>query len=196
MSRRAARAIVPLQNPREQHLPTKTKKIQVDEILDWLNADGDGKQEPTQDAWPTESLQKETDSTSGLSKEDTLDDLHDRESVRVGHRETVSLPDQGIHQLLARFSTDSERSTLHGSIRQVVANQLTLELGQSVVELPTLEDQDSLLVSLTIALGDLRLEGPLQVVATSGTPFLILGRDLIAGQVVVDPSAAWIKSQR
>jgi hypothetical protein len=177
-------------------LSVKTPKIQVDEILDWLSADGET--EPSEKAWPTESLPKQPDSSAALPSEDTLEDLHDpqRIPIRVGHRETVSLPEHGIHQLLARFSTDAERSTLHGSIRQVVANQLTLELGQSVVELPTLEDQDSLLVSLTIALDDLSLEGPLQVVATSGTPFLILGRDLLAGQVVVDPSTAWVKSKR
>jgi len=181
-------------------MPQK-KKLPVDEALDWLDAEEDS--EPGQDTWPMEGKFGEAKASGNSSRarkngSDTLDDLAHPSSApqQVGYRETASLPEQGIHQLLVRFSTDSERSTLHCSIRQAVANQLTLELGRSVVELPTLEDQDTLHVSVVIAVGDLRFEGPVQVVATSGTPYLVLGRDLMAGQVVVDPSTTWAKSKR
>ncbi len=179
----------------------KNKPPPVDEVLDWLDASEEF--DPSKDTWPMElefgEAETTWDSPLALKEEsDTLDDLVHPTSApqRVGYRETVSLPEQGIHQLLARFSTDTERSALHCSIRQVVANQLTLELGQSIVALPTLEDQDSLHVNVVIAVGDLRFEGPVQVVATSGTPYLVLGRDLMAGQIVVDPSTPWVKSKR
>jgi hypothetical protein len=186
-------------------MPNKPKKPAVDEVLDWLNKEEDF--DPAQDTWPMEADLGEPEATwdgglaipeEALPPMDTLDDLTESLNPlqQVGYRETVSLPDQGVHQLQARFSTDSEGSTLHGSIRQVVANQLTLELGKTVVELPTLEDQDTLLVSIAIAVGDLRFEGPVQVVATEGAPYLVIGRDLMSGQVLVDPSAAWVQSKR
>jgi hypothetical protein len=182
-------------------MPKEKQKLPVDEALDWLEAEEDI--DTGQDTWPIEVELDEAETTRNIDlalKEegDTLDDLAHPTSApqQVGYRETVSLPEQGIHQLLARFSTDAERSTLYCSIRQAVANQLTLELGQSVVALPTLEDQDTLHVNIIVAIGELRLEGPVQVVATSGTPYLVLGRDLMAGQIVVDPSTAWVKSKR
>lgn len=186
-------------------MPKKPKKPAIDESLDWLNKEEDF--DPAQDTWPMEADLGDPETTwdGGLAIRhetatpvDTLDDLTESPKPReqVGYRETASLPDQGVHQLLARFSTDSERSTLFGSIRQVVANQLTLELGKTVVELPTLEDQDTLLVSIVVAVGELRFEGPVQVVATEGHPYLVIGRDLMFGQIVVDPSSAWIKSKR
>jgi hypothetical protein len=191
-------------------MPSTPKKPTIDETLDWLIP---GEEDlPVEDTWPAESEEADetwddgeeeptiliSPSEEGLKNDSEGPPLQEQlpQSVIVGHRETVSLPEHGVQQLLARFATDAERSTLHGKIHQVVANHMTLELGQTVVELPAFEEQGTLFVALVVDLEGIRFSGNLQVVATSGPPFLILGRDLIAGQVVVDPSNAWVKSKR
>jgi hypothetical protein len=191
-------------------MPSTPKKPTIDETLDWLIP---GEEDlPVEDTWPAESEEADetwddgeeeptiliSPSEEGLKNDSEGPPLQEQlpQSVIVGHRETVSLPEHGVQQLLARFATDAERSTLHGKIHQVVANHMTLELGQTVVELPAFEEQGTLFVALVVDLEGIRFSGNLQVVATSGPPFLILGRDLIAGQVVVDPSTAWVKSKR
>jgi len=192
-------------------MPSKPKKPKADETLDWL--DSNDTIDLIDETWPEETSSAE-DTWDERSEPDNVqepmlpqEELDDTDidlpplvpthtPVVVGHKETVSLPDHGIQQLHARFSTDSERSTLHGNVRQVVANHVTLELGKTIVELPAFEDKDILYVALNVDLDGMLFQGNLQIVATSGPPFLILGRDLIAGRVIVDPSGAWVKSKR
>ena len=175
-------------------MTSKPKKPKIDETLDWADSDEVLENE---DPWLLESEVSESEQwdAAPIDSDDVLVEIDSRPML-VGHRENVSLPEQEIHRLLARFSTDNERSSLHGNIRQVVANHLTLELGQAVIELPAFEENDALFVAVCIQLGALQFRGNLQVVATSGTPFLVLGRDLIAGQVIVDPSNSWMQSER
>ena len=179
----------------KQPMSSKPKKPKIDDTLDW--ADTEEEETEGEETWLLESESTENThwDAPSLEEDDGLVEINSH-PVLVGHRETVSLPEQEIHRLLARFATDSERSSLHGNIRQVVANHITLELGKAVIELPVFEENDTLLVAVCIQLGSLQFRGNLQVVATSGTPFLVLGRDLIAGQVIVDPSNSWIQSER
>ena len=176
-------------------MSSKPKKPKIDDTLDW--ADTEEAEIEGEETWLLESESTENTQWDDPPEEEDDGVLEiDSAPVLVGHRETVSLPDQEIHRLLARFATDSERSSLHGNIRQVVANHITLELGKAVIELPVFEENDTLWVAVCIQLGPLQFRGNLQVVATSGTPFLVLGRDIIAGQVIVDPSNSWIQSER
>ena len=175
-------------------MSSKPKKPKIDDTLDWAESEEEAAIEET---WLLESNIPDHGEQDEFPSEnhDELVEINPL-PLLVGHRENVSLPEQEIHRLLARFATDSPRSSLHGNIRQVVANHITLELGQAVIELPAFEENDTLLVAVCIQLGDIQLRGNLQVVATSGTPFLVLGRDLIAGQVIVDPSNSWMQSDR
>ena len=91
---------------------------------------------------------------------------------------------------------DDPRSTLHGEIHRTRGDHLTLKLHQLEVELPAFEQADELHVALQIELAGTVMDGIFRVIATSGGPFLVIGRDTMAGQVLIDPSGEWLKSRR
>ncbi len=187
------------------------KKPSADEELDWLDTD-DGAQ-PPEDAWPEDAQGESEEGWEDEAEDDPFPSVLDDEAespegedlaffekqldpIVVGHREHVSLPDHGLHLILARFSTDSESSFFYADIHQAVANQITLRLEQVEIALPSVQEGDSLMVPVRIALGDRVFEGNVKLLATAGPPHFVLGRDLIAGQVLVDPSLDWVQSKR
>ena len=192
-------------------MPQPPQKPSEDDNLDWV--DDEEKDHASRDAWPEdvgpdldEDWEVNTPETEDLclfdeSQEYSSDEDLDfsdvaLEPTTVGHKEHASLPDHGIHLLLARFSTDSERSTLHAAVQQSTENRVTLHLDQIRIELPSRQEGEALVIPLRIAIGNQVIEGDLQLVATSGPAFVVLGRDLIAGQFIVDPASKWIQSKR
>ena len=77
----------------------------------------------------------------------------------VGHRESVSLPKLGLHQIPARFSSDSLGSSFHAEIHRTRGDHLTLKLDQLEIEVPAFEQANELLVPLQIELAGVLLDG-------------------------------------
>ena len=193
-------------------MPAPPKKPTADESLDWAEQEEE-EDSPPLEIWP-EDEGPEFDDDWGLQSTEThedppFDDLHDGTSEEdldfsenpieptvVGHKEHASLPEHGIHLLLARFSTDAEFSSLHAAIQHSTQDRVVLHLDQVQLELTSHEIGEHLVVPLKVSIGNQTLEGELRLVATSGPPFLVLGRDMIAGQVLVDPASSWLQSKR
>ena len=133
---------------------------------------------------------------TGDEGEQGLEDESFTPTLVVGHREHVSLPQLGLHQILARFSSDSSVSAFHAEIHQNRGDHLTFRLDQLEIELPAFEQANDLWVALQVELAGMVLQGVFKVVSTSGQPFLIVGRDLMAGHLLIDPSGEWLKSRR
>jgi hypothetical protein len=187
------------------------KKPTADENLDWAEEDHDESRSP--EAWPEDEgpeLEDDWDlKPTEVIETNAFDDLQDAndnedlefselamEPIVVGHKEHASLPDHGIHLLLARFSTDNEFSSLHAAIQQSTENRVLLLLDQAQIELTSHQLGENLVAPLRVTIGRETLQGELRLVATSGPPFLVLGRDMIAGHVLVDPASSWLQSKR
>ena len=168
-----------------------------EEAEEWATEDHSGEEE----TWDVESpLESETlpdfeEETEGEG-EHLFDDEDCAPAMVVGHREHVSLPQLGLHQVLARFSSDSSMSLLHAEIHQSRGDHVTFKLDQLELELPAFEHANDLCVALQLELAGIVLEGVFKVVSTSGQPYLVVGRDLMAGHLLIDPSGEWLKSRR
>ena len=110
----------------------------------------------------------------------------------VGWQEKVSFPDWEVRQIPARCATNQERSSLHASIRQLSQGRVALQLGQGELELPVHFDEGDLALRLLVEVAGVQFSLAMQLVATSGTPFVVLGRDALAGRFLVDPSRSWL----
>ena len=123
-----------------------------------------------------------------------LDDSLWVDLVTVGWMERAAFPEWGVHDLKAWCATARETSSLHGQLRQVAPGRIALSLGQGELDLPLVPDTEELQVELVVLLGGLRFPTKLTLVATSGPPHLVLGRDALAGRFLVDPSRSWVGS--
>ena len=192
-------------------MPDRPQPTTDDDLSDWPSSEFTPEVEPEE--WPEEEDSKENDSweiettadaedtpdfeeEAGDFEENDLDDLGFAPTVVVGHREHVSLPQLGLHQVLAHFSSDSSVSAFHAEIHQSRGDHVTFKLDQLELELPAFEQANALWVALQLELAGVVLEGAFKVVSTSGQPFLVVGRDLMAGHVLIDPSGEWLKSRR
>jgi hypothetical protein len=109
----------------------------------------------------------------------------------VGWSERASLPVWGIHHLPTRCSTDQETSTLHVMLRPGLPGRATLVLGDQSIDVGVGGVSDDLVALTTLRLLGQEFEATLRLVGTTGQPHLILGRDVLAGRFLVDPSLAW-----
>ena len=129
--------------------------------------------------------------------EDESDEISDSlwmELVTVGWMERVAFPEWGVKDLKTWCATGRETSSLHGEMRQVVPGRISLSLGKSELDLPLVPDSEELEVELVVLLAGARFSAKLTLVATSGPPHLVLGRDALAGRFLVDPSRSWVGS--
>ena len=111
--------------------------------------------------------------------------------VVVGWSERASLPSWGIHRLPARCSTDQETSSLHVDLRTGLPGRATLVLGDKTVDAGVGELGDELVALTLVRLVGREFQATLRLVGTSGPPHLVLGRDVLAGRFLVDPSLTW-----
>ena len=192
-------------------MPERPQPLNDDDLSEWPSPESTQEVEPEE--WPAEEDSAESDSweieapadtedipdfeeETGDLEESDLDDAGFAPTTVVGHREHVSLPQLGLHQVLARFSSDSSVSAFHGEIHQNRGDHVTFKLDQLELELPAFEQANDLWVALQLELAGVVLEGVFKVVSTSGQPFLVVGRDLMAGHLLIDPSGEWLKSRR
>ncbi len=111
--------------------------------------------------------------------------------VIAGWSERASLPAWGIHNLPARLSTIQETSTLHVDLRPGLPGRVTLVLGEQTVDAGVGQLGEDLVARTTVRVVGKDVEATLRLVGTSGPPRLVLGRDLLAGNFLVDPSLSW-----
>ena len=142
-------------------MSTPPKKPTADESLDW--AEQEEEDSPPLEIWPVDEG-PEFEEDWGLQSTETnedppFDDMQDSasdedlefsenpiEPTVVGHKEHASLPDHGIHLILARFSTDTEFSSLHAAIQQSTQDRVIVHLDQVQLELTTHEVGENLVV--------------------------------------------------
>jgi len=111
--------------------------------------------------------------------------------VVVGWSERASLPAWGIHRVPARCSTDQETSALYVELRPGLPGRVTLVLGDQTVDACVGELGDELVALTLVRLVGREFQTTLRLVGTSGPPHLVLGRDVLAGRFLVDPSLTW-----
>lgn len=192
-------------------MPDRQKHSSTDDLADWIPSEST--EDPVNDEWETEDESAE-ESTWEIAAQEEAEVLLDFENESddeeeqdfeetgfapttvVGHREHVSLPQLGLHQILARFSSDSSISAFYAEIHQSRGDHLTFKLDQLEIELPAFEQANDLWVALKLELTGVMLEGVFKVISTSGKPYLVVGRDLMAGHLIIDPSGEWLKSRR
>ena len=192
-------------------MPDRPKHPSTNDLADWIPSESTD--ENASDEWTTEDESAEESTWEIVAPEEAeelldfateADDEEEHEldetgfapTTVVGHREHVSLPQLGLHQMLARFSSDSSISAFYAEIHQSRGDHLTFKLDQLEIELPAFEQANNLWVALKLELAGVVLEGVFKVVSTSGQPYLVVGRDLMAGLLLIDPSGEWLKSRR
>ena len=182
-----------------------------DDLADWIPSESS--EDNAADEWATEDDSEEESCWEIVAQEESeellefevdsdadgehgFDEVDFAPTTIVGHREHGSLPQLGLHQMLVRFSSDSSLSTFHAEIHQSRGDHITFKLDQLEIELPAFEQANDLWVALQLELAGVVLEGVFKVVSTSGQPYLVVGRDIMAGQLLIDPSGEWLKSRR
>lgn len=138
--------------------------------------------------------------------------------LRVGWHERVRLPDLGIEQAFAKLDTGADSSTLHardiviredGATRFVEFTAPLLRRQESCQEWPgggvrrvrapvaderivrssNGEDEARIVIRTTLILGELAFEARFSLTSREGLRFpLLLGRDALAGRVLIDSS--------
>ena len=114
--------------------------------------------------------------------------------VTVGWMERSAFPEWGVSDIRTHCATHHEASSLHGEVRQAAPGRIGISLGQGELDLPLVTDTEDLVVELEILLSGVRFRAKLTLIATSGPPLLVLGRDALAGRFLVDPSRSWVGS--
>lgn len=136
---------------------------------------------PTLEDWAQESTEPEPEGWQGETDG----------PVVVGWSERASLPTWGIQRLPTRCSTDQEMSSLYVELRPGLPGRVTLVLGEQTVDVGVGERGDDLVARTRIKLVGLEFEATLRICGTSGPPHMVIGRDVLAGRFLVDPSLSW-----
>jgi hypothetical protein len=141
---------------------------------------------------PADKLPPQEEQWAVEDENEEIDDSLWMDLVTVGWMERVAFPEWGVQDLKTWCATGRETSSLHGEIRQVAPGRIALSLGQGELDLPLVPDTEELEVELVVLLAGIRFPTKLTLVATSGPPHLVLGRDALAGRFLVDPSRSWV----
>jgi len=129
-----------------------------------------------------------------IEEEDDDDALDWGILVTVGWMELSAFPEWGVADVRTHCATHHEISSLHGELHQPAPGRVGLSLGKSLLDLPLITGTQDLVVELEILLSGVRFRTQLSLIATSGPPLLVLGRDALAGRFLVDPSRSWVGS--
>lgn len=116
-------------------------------------------------------------------------------SRRVGYEETVTLVDQKL-ELLAACDTGAPWSRLCGALVGREGERARVSVGGHELVLDVEEQGGVLVFALRLALAGTTLEAKLPLGRPGEGPALVLGRDLLAGRFLVDPSVRGLHDPR
>jgi hypothetical protein len=112
--------------------------------------------------------------------------------VLVGWREFVSLPQLGLHDVIACFDTGTASSTVSGTVVGIQGGRVRLALGGVEGEVPGTVTSDGVFVRLSTLLAGVSRTIRLQVVESIAPHAIVLGRDAMEGYVVVDVALSFL----
>jgi len=181
-------------HPYETDIPSDEKAPSPPKEENWAEEN----QEHDESNWDSESLLSPGSASPTWIDEDEEDEgdnpLDWDLLVTVGWLQRSAFPEWGVGDVRTHCATHHETSFLHGEVRQHAEGRIALSLGQSELDLPLVSGTDDLVVELEILLAGVRFRTLLTVIATSGPPLMVLGRDALAGRFLVDPSRSWVDS--
>ncbi len=117
-----------------------------------------------------------------------LDEEPEGPTLRVGYEESVLLIEQE-YTVKASCDTGAALSRLYGKLLSREGDRAQIDLLGHRFDVPVREEGGVLLVVLRLGLGPLTLDAALPIAPWDGeSPLVRLGRDLLAGRVLVDPA--------
>ena len=154
-----------------------------------------------------DALESEEESTAGdwidLPDNDATSDLEwtaledERQTlpagrILVGRREFVSLPQLGLHDLVATFETGADVSTIEANVVSVQSGRVKLQVDGAQGLVSGTVSSDGVSVQLEVVLADGTRMVRFQVVEPRSEHRIVFGRDAMEGYLVVDVAMSFL----